>query len=215
MNKLAAALLLVTVGWFASPAAVPVYDGIGNPDQPYKYVGKPDAPAPATAQAAAGQGLSVVSSESGPQVRVDLGEGSFAGAVTMTATPVAGNGQAVPQGTIDGNVYRITATAQLVPSSVQGFLWLRAAVMTTPDPVIVHRTHPTDPWTKVPTSRTGRDIMSTPFRALGDYAVVRLPGSKPLSASGGLSGTRLVLLGGGVLVLVAITILVLRRPVTD
>jgi hypothetical protein len=149
-------------------------------------------------------------------VLLDLGTGGFSSTkpVTLTVTPVAGDGQTVPQGTIDGNVYRVTVSppAQLIADQVQGFLFLRAAVMTKPDPVVVHRDSPTDPWAKVKTVRAGRDILSTPFRALGDYAVVKLPGSKPLSAGGGISTTRLLFLGGGVLVLVVLTILVLRRP---
>jgi hypothetical protein len=56
--------------------------------------------------------------------------------------------------------------------------------------------------------------MATTFKAVGDYAVVRLPGSKPIS-SGGLGLTRVLFLGGGVLLLVVITVLVLRRPHDD
>ena len=224
MKKLAAALLLVTLGALASPSAVPVYDGVGQPDQPYKYVGSTNAPAPsvsATAKADNGtsESLQVRSAESGPQVLVDLGSGAFAATtpVTLTVSPEAGDGQQAPQGTIDGNVYRVTvsAGARLLPEQVQGFLFLRAAKMTKPDPVVVHRDSPTDPWVKVKTKRAGTDIMSTPFRALGDYAVVRVPGAKALSAGGGISSGKLVLLGGGVLVLVVLTVLVLRRPATE
>lgn len=225
MKKLGAALLLVTLGRLASPSAVPVYDGVGAPDEPYKYVGTKNAPAPsvsATTEVRAGRSgnVQVRSAEIGPQVLVDLGSGAFASSatsVTLTATPHAGDGTRAPQGTVDGNVYRITVSpgARLLPEQTQGFLFLRAAVMTRPDPVIVHRPNPTAPWQKVKTVRAGQDILSTPFRALGDYAVVRLPGSEPVSASGGISTTRLLVLGGGVLVLVVITVLVLRRPVPD
>lgn len=33
-----AALAVVTLGWAASPCAVPVYDGVGVPDDPYRYL---------------------------------------------------------------------------------------------------------------------------------------------------------------------------------
>ncbi|HUR14915.1 MAG TPA: hypothetical protein VM097_10545 [Mycobacteriales bacterium] len=224
MRRLAAALLLVAVGRLASPAAVPVYDGVGAPDEPYKYVGRGNAPvssvsATASVVAGAAESLQVKSAESGPQVLVDLGAGAFAAStrtVTLTATAVAGDGTSVPQGRVDGNVYRVTATAgaRLLPDRAQGFLFLRAAVMTRPDPVVVHRSTSTEPWEKVKTVRAGRDVLSTPFRALGDYAVVRLSGATPLSDSGGLSATRLALLGGGVLLLLLLTVLVLRRPTT-
>lgn len=222
MRKLAAALLVVALGRLAAPTAVPVYDGVGAPDEPYKYVGRSNAPAPSvsvTAQVTGGVSgsLQLRSAENGPQVLVDLGEGAFAAptrSVTLTATPVAADGTKVPQGTIDGNVYRITATpgAQVRPEQAQGFVFLRAAVMTEPDPVVVHRASASDPWHQVKTVRAGRDILSTPFRAVGDYAVVRLPGSKPLSDSSGLDTGRLLLLGAGVLLLLLVTVVVLRRP---
>lgn len=221
MRKLLAALAVVTLGWLASPSAVPVYDGVGAPDEPYKYVGRANAPASsisATARVAAGvsDSLSARSAENGPQVLVDLGSGAFAAStatVTLTVTALVGDGTAVPQGRVDGNVYRVSAStgARLLPSA-QGFVFLRAAVMTKPDPVVVHRATESDPWVKVKTVRAGQDILSTPFRALGDYAVVRPPGATPLSQTGGLSSGRLLLLGGGVLVLLVLTVAVLRRP---
>jgi hypothetical protein len=161
--------------------------------------------------------LEVRSAESGPQVLLQLAAGAFDAptpTITVTAAPLKGDGTKVPQGTIDGNVYRITATpgARLRPDRALGFLFLRAAVMTRPDPVVVHRADAGSPWQRVKTVRAGQDILSTPFRELGDYAVVKVPGAKPLSqGGGGLSGTRLLLLAGGVLVLVVITVLVLRR----
>jgi hypothetical protein len=221
MRKLAVAVLLVALGRLASPAAVPVYDGIGAPDEPYKYVGGQRPPAASVSttvavRAGSSSPVQVRSAEQGPQVLLDLAAGAFAATsptLTVTSTPLKADGTAVPQGTIDGNVYRITATpgARLQPERAQGFLFLRAAVMTKPDPVVVYRDTDRDPWEKVKTVRAGRDILSTPFLALGDYAVVRLPGSEPQSQAGGLSGARLALLIGGVLVLVVLTVLVLRR----
>lgn len=221
MRRLAAGLLLVTVGWLASPSAVPVYDGVGQPDQPYRYAGRENAPPPVTVTVKAQRGesgpIQLQSAESGPQVLLDLAAGAFsstADVVRLTSTPLDGDGQQAPQGTVDGNVYRFTvsAGATLQPDVAQGFLFLRAAEMTEPDPVVVHRDRPTDPWVKVKTTRTGRDVLSAPFRALGDYAVVDLPGSKPLASSGsGLTTTRLLLLGGGVLLMVVLAVLVLRR----
>lgn len=225
MRRLAAALLLVALGRLASPTAVPVYDGVGAPDEPYRYVGRSNAPATsvsATAEVSGGVtgSLQVKSDETGPQVLVDLGAGAFAAStrtVTLTAVPLAADGERVPQGTVDGNAYRITATpgARLLAAQAQGFLFLRAAVMTRPDPVVVHRSSPAAPWQQVKTVRAGQDILSTPFRALGDYAVVHLPGAQPLSQDGGLSTGRVLLLGGGVLLLLVLTVVVLRRPAPE
>lgn len=210
---------LVGLGWLASPGAVPVYDGVGTPDEPYRHVGSSPAPTAARVtvplRAGATEALRLQSPERGPQVLVDLAPGALAAAgsaLTLTASPLAGDGDP-PRGRFDGNVYRITATpgALLRPGTDQGFVFLRAAVMTTPDPVIVHRDSPTERWVEQPTTRVGRDNLSTPFRALGDYAVVRLPGSRPLG-EGGLGTTRVLLLGGGLLLLLTLTVVVLRRP---
>jgi hypothetical protein len=217
-----AAALLVTVGWLASPGAGPIYDGVNAPDEPYKYAGKSPAPAVVSITVPVSSGssasLQLKSSENGPQVLVDLGAGAFTApgpTMTLTATPLPPDGTP-PRGTFDSNVYRITASpgAVLHPETAQGFLFLRAAVMTRPDPVIAHRKAATDPWVEVKTTLAGTDVLSTPFRDLGDYAVVHLPGSKPLSA-GGLSLGRILLIGGGVLLLLTVTVLILRRPRPD
>jgi hypothetical protein len=134
--------------------------------------------------------------------------------VALRATPLAQDG-ALPRGTFDSAVYRVTATPPAtVTADASGFLFLRAAVMTAPNPVIVYRAAPGDAWREVARTRYGRDNLSTKFTGTGDYAVVRLPGSKAIS-SGGLGLTRALFLGGGVLLLVVVTVLVLRRPRDD
>lgn len=218
MRAWLAGLVLVTVGWLATPVAVPVYDGVGNPDQPYRFAGRTPAPSTATVTVRAGQGLELRSNESGPQVLLDLGEGSFATSarsVTLTATPVAPDGP-VRRGTFDGNTYRITAPdgARLLADKAQGFLFLRAAVMTKPDPVIEHRDGPSQPWTEVRTTRVGTDVLSTPFRALGDYVVVRLPGSKPTAAISA-STSKWLQIGGVVLAALVLGALVIRSRHKD
>lgn len=219
MNRWLAALAVVTLGWAVTPGAVPVYDGVGTPDDPCRPLGTASS-AQQVVQVgpASSSALSLRTAETGPQAIVDAGAGALRAASvrpsTVSVTPVPA-GTAPAQGALDSVVYRIAATGgATVPPTAQGFLFLRASVMTQPDPVIVHRDLPTSAWTVLHTARPGRDVLSVPFRALGDYAVVRLPGSKPLSA-GGLSGTRLLLLAGGVLVLLALAVFALRRPHGD
>jgi hypothetical protein len=216
-----AGAILVTVGFLVTPNAVPIYDGVGS-DEPYKYVGKSPAPVAVSLNAAVTSGrsgaLQLRSDENGPQVLVDLAAGAFRATgtqITLSATPLRSDGTP-PSGSFDGNVYRIAVTpgAVLQPAASQGYLFLRAGVMTRPDPVLVHRKSPTDPWATVTTTRAGRDILSTPLTALGDYVVVRLPGAEPLS-SAGLSLVRVLLIGAGILVLLMITVLVLRRARTE
>lgn len=208
-----AGFVIICAGWVASPSAVPVYDGINTPDEPYKYVGRTPAPAAASATEPAGKGIKVQTSESGPQVLLDLGEGAFsttARKVTVTASPLLPDG-APPRGSFDGNAYRIevAAPARLDPEKAQGFLFLRAAVMTSPDPVIVHRDRPQDPWVEQRTSRVGRDNLSTPFRAMGDYAVIRLPGAKPIESLSSSTGKWLQI-GGVVVAALVLGALVIR-----
>jgi hypothetical protein len=216
-RRWAAGLAVVALGWLASPGAVPVYDGVGAPDEPYRYVGKSPAPSSATAAVSVSGGTSaaiqVRSTENGPQALLDLASGAFAAPTdfSLTVTPLAPD-TAPPRGQTDGNVYRIavTAGATLRPDDAQGYLFLRAAVMTKPAPVIAYRATPTDPWVEQTTHVNGRDNVNTPFRKVGDYVVVRLPGSTPLDQSG-LDTTRLVVLVAGLGGLVLLTVLVLRR----
>lgn len=186
LQRWCAGLALVLAGTLASPSVVPVYDGVGAPDEPYKYVGGSPAPAGASITVPAGSGLQLKTSESGPQLLVDVGEGAVvttAPQITLRATPLRGDGR-LTRGAFDGNAYRISLAApgRLNPANAQGFLYLRAAEMTSPDPVIAHRELPGGPWVEQKTSRVGRDILATPFRSLGDYAVVRLPGAKPIAS---------------------------------
>jgi hypothetical protein len=220
MRKWLVGALLVTVGWLASPSSVPVYDGIGT-DEPYRFVGR--APAPTSARTTVSvhgglaDGVEFKTAETGPQLIVSLSSGSLdssATKVTMTAEPLTPDGTP-PRGTFDGNAYRISTTpAAAVSADAAGFVFLRAAVMTKPKPVVVFRPGPGEAWREVSSSAYGRDNLATPFKAMGDYAVVRLPGSKS-STAGGLGLTRVLFLGGGVLLLVVVTVLVLRRPRED
>jgi hypothetical protein len=208
-----AGLAVVCLGWLATPSAVPVYDGVQTPDQPYKYAGRSPAPAAASETVKPGDGVQLRTPEQGPQLVIDLGEDalvSTGSTVTLTATPFVPDGLP-PRGTFDGNGYRVAAAspARLLPERAQGFLWLRAAVMTKPDPVIVHRTRPTDPWVEAKTSRVGRDNMTTPFRDLGDYAVVTLPGAKPLESLDAATGNWLRI-GGVVVAALVLGLLVIR-----
>ena len=220
MKRWLAAALLVTAGWLASPGSVPVYDGIGT-DEPYRFVGKDPAPTDARVTVAVTDGaadnLVLTTGETGPQLRLDLAAAALRGtgsSLTLAAEPITADGSP-PRGTFDGNAYRISASqGTTVATGGSPYVYLRAAVMTKPFPVVVHRLTPSDPWQEVDSQRGGNDIMAASFTQLGDYAVVRLPGSKPINA-GGIGTTRLIFIGGGVVLLVAITILVLRRPRPD
>jgi hypothetical protein len=216
MRRWLAGAVLVTLGWLASPTSVPVYDGIGT-DEPYRFAGRTPAPSSASTtvrvQDGVSAGIEFKTTETGPQLIVSLSSGALqttASRLTVTAQPLAPDGSP-PRGAFDGNVYRIATTpAATVRSDASGFVFMRAAVMTKPRPIVVFRSGPGAAWREVTSSAYGRDNLATPFKAVGDYAVVRLPGAKDIS-SGGLGLTRVLFLGGGVLLLVVVTVLVLRR----
>lgn len=214
------------VAWSLAPAAVPVFDGIGQPDEPYRYVDPPatakttKSPTEATQQIAVRDGANVGqyanSGEQGPQVSVYIAPGSLevpsgTTSVTLTATPLAPAAPLPTDGTILTNVYRITAQAdgQDVPISGSGkdapAVSMRAPTAKQPGPVFERRT--ADGWERLPTFRAGTDIYQTSdVTKFGEFALVEVDEQ---SSSG--SGVNYLLLVGGVAVLlVAGVILVIR-----
>lgn len=174
------------------PNLVPIYDGIGNPDEPYRYVDppasyrttKPPTTATGTLKVTNGRSGSaqINTSEYGPQLALYVPVGSFSvpdGAtdVTVTAAPVSAPGTRSPDGTIEGNVYRVTATApggtvDLIGSGTQApVLDLRAPTARQPGPVFEH--YENGEWTSYETSRVGTDVYRTRMGALGYWALVR------------------------------------------
>jgi hypothetical protein len=178
------ALVLVTVGWLVTPQAVTVYDGVGQPDEPYRYVSAPpgakvSVKAPTGAKAvfpvAAGvnpMDQTLVSTESGPQVSVFLPEGGLnaaSGTITATVTPEAATDPPTG-GRLDGNVYRLSITNPTGP--VTATIYLRATTAAQPPPVIEHRSAEGQAWRPLKTSRVGNEIYLALIHASGDYGVV-------------------------------------------
>lgn len=203
---------------------MPVYDGVGMPDEPYRYavppVGsgavQPPTTATATTPVQGGRstaGLSVTSAESGPQVSVFLPLGALAapgGTITVQALPQA-PADPLPGYRFDGNRYRITATdpagpVALTPQAAFATVQLRATTAEEPGPVVLARATPDAPWTALETSRGGFDVYGAPLRALGDYQLA----VRTTEAQGG-SRVLPAALGGGVLLLAAAVLVVRRR----
>ena len=174
------------------PATMPIYDGIGNPDEPYRYVTPPAGyqatrpPTTATAKLSVSHGQSasaqINTGEFGPQAAVFVPGGAFAGpsgttTITVTVTPVAPPDQLPADGTIVGNVYRFSATApggvvDLIGVGEQApVLDLRAPTARQPGPVFEHLDN--GRWAPFETSRIGNDVYRTRAPALGDWALVR------------------------------------------
>lgn len=220
-RRVGAALLLVALGRLLSPAAVPVYDGLGAPDEPYRYVARPsDGPRTADATVARASsplvggrtknGMSVTSAESGPQVSVYLPPKALAAtgdSVVVTATPLAP--QDAPRGThIDGNVYEVRFQAagpvSLTEKAALAQILMRATTARQPPPVMEHRASATAPWEPLKTFRSGNDVYVASFREQGQYALVFSTGSS------GSSSTSYLVLGGVVLLVVVVVVVRLR-----
>ena len=221
--------VLVLLGAMLSPRAVPLFDGVGFPDQPYRFVarpaGSPPTPAPTTAElttpvlgGTSRAGLTVNTAEQGPQLSVFVPLGSLAasdGSVTVRATPLAPTDP--PTGvTVDGNVYRISFTASaggpvtLTAAGSVGLLVLRATTARQPGPVVEHRGGPGAPWRQLPTTRGGQDIYSARFLGAGDYTLAFLPAT----GGGGVPVLALVL-GPLVLLLAGVVVVVRRRSARE
>jgi hypothetical protein len=221
-KRLGAALLLVAVGRLLSPAAVPVYDGIGQPDEPYRYIAPPAGAtktaaattAKATSPVVAGlssYGMSLATAEVGPQLSLYLPPKalkSLATSLTVTATPLAPTDQ--PTGaTIDGNVYevKVSVPVTLTPQAALATLYLRATTAKQPPPAMQYRATATEPWQALRTSRGGTDVYVSTFPGPGFYALAFAPVK---GSSGGSSKLPFVLLGGLVVLVVVVVVVRLR-----
>ncbi|BEP15302.1 hypothetical protein acdb102_36130 [Acidothermaceae bacterium B102] len=177
------------------PGAVPLFDGINFPDEPYRYVVPPagyqKTPAPDHASGSAAvtgttnsTTVYVNTDEQAPQINVVLPGGllrvtSGATSVTVSAVPQAPDRQP-SKGTIDGNVYRVTAIASAGivtwspppgDAASASTMVLRATSARQPPPVFLYRAQPTLAWTVLPTAPTGNDVYRTQFAGFGDYAL--------------------------------------------
>jgi hypothetical protein len=221
------ALLALTLGWAVAPrGALPLYDGVGFPDEPYRFVqrpaGAPDTKGPTTARGSAtvsnGRTGSVIanSAEQAPQVSVQIPPaGLVVPAGTSKVTLIAEPTKPLP--TTSGqylwsNVYDLTTEpgAELHKVSLQATITLRAATAQRPAPHIAR--YAAGHWTMLPTFADGRDVYVAELSGLGRYAVV---GTTPLDVSqlrgatgsgstgdGGGSNAVGIVVGVGALVLV-------------
>ncbi|MCU1601168.1 MAG: hypothetical protein JWO22_1877 [Frankiales bacterium] len=222
-----AGALLVGLGWLASPGAVPVYDGLQQPDEPYRYVAPPAGsaktapPTSTTTQTPLGtsganaQALSVQTAEVGPQISVFFPQFSLLaakGPITIVLKPEVPT--APPSGaTVDGNMYTVSLTAPSGPVSLDkqylsiATMYLRATDQKTPQPRMFYRPSAGSAWQPLGTSAGGLDIRVSNFLGPGDYLLARLPADLP-KKGGGVPVVPLVLLG--VLVVLGAVVLVVR-----
>jgi hypothetical protein len=225
-------LALLGVGWALMPrAALPLYDGVGFPDEPYRFVQPPagakhtKAPTTGRDQVGVRRGRNIAellaaSAEQAPQVSVFFPAGLLATpAGTTQVTVVAAPAQALPTAAgqhLWSNVYDITATpaASIRSGALQATITMRAATAQRPEPQIAY--YAGGRWTRVPTFAVGRDIYSAQLTRLGRFAVI---GAVPLDVSqlaGAKRGSTASIVGivvgvGALVVLVALFLIGRRR----
>lgn len=205
-------LLALSVAWALTPHPVPLYDGIGFPDEPYRFVparpgAAPATPAQVTLPVSGGVnvgGIIANSAEVGPQVSVYAPPRAFAAPgkapVVVSARPVAPV-PPLPAGRVDSNVYVLAFTSadgpvSLVKEAQTPAITMRSVSTTPAEPVFAYRPSPTASWQWLPTRRVGRDLSDAKAPGAGEYVLVLRSGAK---AAG---HTALYVVLGGVLLLV-------------
>ncbi len=208
-----------------TPRAVPVYDGVGAPDEPYRYVLAPPAarttagPTSGAAQSPVAQGrntngMSVQTAEQGPQASLfvpPLALAAPGGTVEVRVVPQA-PADSPKGGAIDGNVYLFTLTDQAGPvtftdQAALATLYLRSTTAVQPGPVMEYRSDPSKPWQELKTSRGGQDVYVSSFPGPGQYALAFVTAKAAASSTSALP---MVLLGGGVLLVAIVVVIRLR-----
>jgi hypothetical protein len=230
---LLAAVAVLALGWLLTPTPIPLYDGVGMPDEPYRFVVPPAGyrttapPSEARAAIAVAGGISCCelearSDEQGPQVSVYIPRSGLAvpgtTEVTLLASPAPAPAGPAPQadGRFEGNTYRITAEgpqgpATLTPEANRATVQLRALNGNQPGPSLWYRSGDGAAWRQLPSAKVGFDIIEAQFAGPGDYVLVR--GKQ----SGG--GTVKVLLGilavPALLVVVLVVLRIRNGPADD
>lgn len=230
VELVALCLGLLTLAWLFTPptSTPPLYDGLGFPDEPYRYVVAPPGAqrtqAPSVGEddgivfkGVGPQILLPVSDENGPQVQAGIPTSQLsvpAGTTQLVAraTPLALQGAAPSDGTAWGNVYRLTVTSDRGPVAATGrptrdsVMTLRAPSTEQPPPVMEYRPAGGAEWRDLHTIRVGNDVYQSPLPGLGDYVLVRLaPGATraggPAGATAGTPETTVARGGHGALLL--------------
>jgi len=229
-RALALSALALALGWLLAPGTPPLYDGIGFPDEPYRYVAAPPGPglpvtepptdardASPVANATNTQQMVAQSAEQGPQVLVSVSPRVLkvsAGAATaeLVARPLAPSDQPA-DARIIGNVYRVSASAGSQPVPLDERTGLSVVVLRSPSggfPGTVMEFRPDGgQWRRLATAAVGADIFQSQLLGAGDYAMAVLS-AVPSPARGGSSGLNVVVLVGLLVLAMATVVLVVR-----
>jgi hypothetical protein len=191
---LATTALLLTLAW-RPPAAPPLYDGLGFPDEAYRWVSPPvgaAATGPATTLRAqlplsAADPVMGYTAEQGPQLAVQLRPGDVVAPAGATTVTIVGAPKAVPpvppDGTLVSNLYQWTVTADkpgavTVAENSKAVVNLRADIATTQ--TVVLEAWDGKQWHQLGTNQAGADIYAAYLTSWLPVALVKLaPGARP------------------------------------
>lgn len=209
------------------PGAPPLYDGIGLPSEPYRYLTPPTGtphtskrpmsavvPLPVADQKQSEGGAST--GERPPQAQLVLQPNAFKfppglKRMTLIIRPVP-LPSPLPSGAIDGNVYVFGAHGadgrSLTAVPGKGRVWLRAP-SASGSPVVEQLVG--GRWQQLPTTRFGAVLFGASYQQLGTFALVL--GGSPASGGSGGGGNALlpVLLVGGLLIALLLVLVWLVR----
>jgi hypothetical protein len=182
---------------FFSTHIVPLYDGVGFPDEPYRYVKAPKdaknnsalSPSPASTAVAISGGtnqsdVSLASREQGPQVSIyvytqALKASSQTAKAALSATPSVSSDMNTPKGPVAGNVYsfgyQINSGSLAIKQNnkeIRGYVDLRLPQNAGANAVMLYRSSASTAWRTLETLKVGNDIYQAPVDAFGDYALV-------------------------------------------
>jgi hypothetical protein len=197
MVLLVAVLALGATVGFRPPHAPPLYDGIGFPDEPYRWVEPPSgvqntvaAPTVAAATVKVSKSGSSgpvslqsrgFSAEQGPQVAFAVGEGTFEPAPGTTAVDVKATPKAPPStpptgGSVVSNLYAFTATSggKKVPLAAAASVVVNLRADAPTDQTVVVCTWDGTRWNQQPTRQVGTEIYAAQLATLDPVALVKL-----------------------------------------
>ncbi|MDP9101449.1 MAG: hypothetical protein M3N21_04800 [Actinomycetota bacterium] len=221
-----AAAVAASGGLLAAGAGVPLYDGVGFPDEPYRYVSPPPG-YPQTPPATSGVGslpiragqvaddLVVATDEQGSQASLYVPGGSLVvpagatgGTVRVVVTPRAAD-PPPPDGMADGNAYDVDVSStagdvRLSPTAVAR-ITLRDALRGREPVMEFHAAGGGSSWVRLATDRVGADIYAAPLAQQGRYLLV-LPGAAAPRAKGSASGQVPLVIGAAALVAILVLV---------
>jgi len=200
-----AVLALLAVVAVRPPHAPPLYDGLGAPDEPYRWVVAPLGAKPANGPVTtmtmkldltSNQQAIGGTAESGPQLKLAIATGGLqapAGSTSITITGTASAAPAPPAGgTVVSNLYTLSTLADrpgpvTVTDGSKVLVNLRADVAT--EQAVVLESWDGAQWAQLATRRVGTDIYAAFLPKLVPIALVKLDqGLQPSAAPGSSPG---------------------------